>query len=134
MHTLTYLIAQFIGLLSLIIGASMLLQKKVFVEVADNLVSNRALIYLAGIISLILGLLVVLAHNIWNAGFLPLVVTLIGWLMILRGIYAMVVPLGTTARQTRALKVKELSWLLGIILLVIGAYLTYAGFMRSGTT
>ncbi|MGP0088762.1 MAG: hypothetical protein ACLPKB_02205 [Xanthobacteraceae bacterium] len=124
---LTHLIAQVLGLFCLVLGAS-LFRKKIFAEVVDDIIANRALMYLVGVISLGLGLMVVLTHNIWNAGLLPLVVTLIGWAMVLRGIFAMFVSHDTVARWSRSFKVKELSWLFGIIFLVIGGYLTYAGF------
>jgi hypothetical protein len=70
--TLTYFLAQVLGLFCLVLGAS-LFQKKVFAEVVDDIVSNRALMYMVGVISLGLGLMVVLSHNIWNQGLLPLV-------------------------------------------------------------
>jgi hypothetical protein len=97
---LAYFLAKIIGLFCLILAS--LLRKKVFAEVVDDIIASRALLYLVGVISLLLGLLVVLTHNFWYGGFLPVVVTLI--------------------------KVKELSWLFAIIFLVMGAYLTYAGF------
>ena len=66
--------------------------------------------------------------NIWNAGFLPLVITLIGCVLILRGIVSMFVPGDGIARMISWFKVEELSWLYAILVLVIGAYLTWAGF------
>ena len=83
---------------------------------------------MVGIVLLLLGLSVVLTHNIWNAGFLPLVITLIGWVLILRGILSMFVPGYGIARMISWLKVEEFSWLYAILVLVIGAYLTWAGF------
>jgi hypothetical protein len=126
--TLTHFLAQAIGLFCLVLGAS-LFRKKIFSEVVDDIVANRALLYLVGVISLGLGLMVVLTHNIWNAGLLPLIVTIIGWAMVLKGIFATYVSRDTIAHWSRSFKVKELSWLFGIIFLVIGAYLTYGGFM-----
>ena len=79
---------------------------------------------------LLSGLSVVLTHNIWNAGFLPLVITLTGWVLILRGIMSMFVPGDSIARMISRLKVEEPSWLYAIFVLVIGAYLTWAGFTK----
>jgi hypothetical protein len=56
--TLTHFLAQAIGLFCLVLGAS-LFRKKIFTEVVDDIVANRALLYLVGVISLGLGLMVV---------------------------------------------------------------------------
>ena|SRR5665213_3347243 len=123
---LTYFLAQIIGLFCLIIGLS-LLQKRVFVEVVDSLLTSRGLMYIVGIISLILGLLVVLTHNIWNGGTLALVITLIGWAMILKGTFALFLSHDTLTSLVHSSKLKKHPWVFGIVLLLIGMYLTYAG-------
>jgi hypothetical protein len=124
----TYFLAQLIGLVLLSVGASMLFQKTVFMKVLNDITGNRSSLFMVGVILLLSGLSVVLTHNIWNAGFLPLVITLIGWVLILRGIVSMFVPGDGIARMISWFKVEELSWLYAILVLVIGAYLTWAGF------
>jgi hypothetical protein len=126
----TYFLAQLIGLVLLSVGASILFQKRVFMKVLNNITGNRSSLFMVGVILLLSGLSVVLTHNIWNAGFLPLVITLIGWILILRGIMSMFVPGDGIARMISWLKVEELSWLYAILVLVIGAYLTWAGFTK----
>src|SRR5260370_29076380 len=88
----TYFLAQLIGLLLLSVGASMLFQKTVFMNVLNDVTGDRTSLFMVGVILLLSGLSVVLTHNIWNSGFLPLVITLIGWVLILRGILSMFVP------------------------------------------
>ena len=53
------------------------------------------------------------------------VIRLIGWVLILRGILSMFVPGDGIARMISWLKVEEFSWLYAILVLVIGAYLTW---------
>src|SRR6266481_2787801 len=107
----TYFLAQFIGLLLLSVGASMLFQNTVFMNVLNDVTGDRTSLFMVGVILLLSGLSVVLTHNIWNAGFLPLVITLIGWFLILRGIISMFVPGDGTARMIRyeILKVSPMS-------------------------
>jgi hypothetical protein len=83
-----------------------------------------------GVRLLLSGLSVVLTHNIWNAGFLPLVITLIGWVPILRGIMSMFVPGDGIAQMISWLKVEGPSWLYAILVLVTGTSLTWAGFTK----
>jgi len=127
---LTYFLAQLIGLLLLSIGVSILFQGKVFIKVLNDITENRTTLFMVGVVLLLSGLLVVLSHNIWNAGFLPLVVTVCGWVLILRGLVSMFVPGHGVTRMVRWFKVEEFSWAYGILVLVIGAYLTSAGFTR----
>ena len=107
---LTYLIAQLIGIFCLVVGAAILVQKKDFVAIVDELVKSPALLYILGFISLLLGLLVVLTHDVWNAGFLPLIVTLLGWIMVLRGVSALFILHGTLMRWIRLARIEQLAW------------------------
>jgi hypothetical protein len=106
----------------------MLFRKTVFMKVLNDVTGDRTSLLMVGVILLLSGLSVVLTHNIWNAGFLPLVITLIGWVLILRGILSMFVLGDGIVRMIRWLKVEEFSWLYAILVLGIGAYLTWAGF------
>jgi hypothetical protein len=125
---LTYFLAQLIGLLLLSMGASMLFQKKVFMNVLNDITENRATLFMVGVVLFLCGLSIVLTHNIWNAGFLSLVITLIGWVLILRGLACLFMPGHSITRIMQLLKVEEFCWAYGILVVVIGAYLTYAGF------
>ncbi len=48
-------------------------------------------IYIGGAFSLVIGLLMVLSHNIWVADW-PVVVTVMGWLALIKGIMIMWYP------------------------------------------
>jgi len=125
----TYFIAQFIGLMLLSVGASMLFQGKVFMKVLNDITENRSTLFMVGIVLFLGGASIVLVHNVWNAGFLSVVITLIGWILIIRGLASMYMPGHTITRMVRWFKVEEFSWAYGILVLGIGAYLTYAGFV-----
>ena len=125
---LTFFLAQVYGLGSLILGVSILFQKRIFLEVVDDIVKNRAHMYAVGVLTTFLGLLAVLSHNIWNAGTLPLLVTLFGWAVLLKGVNALFASHTTMAKWVKVLKLSELYWLYAGIIIVIGAYFTIAGF------
>lgn len=125
---ITYFLAQVMGIFFLIVGVS-LFQKKGFGDIMDNLVANRGLLYVTGIVSVVCGLLVVLIHNVWDEGFLALLVTLIGWLTLIKGTFLLFMSGGSVNGYMRVMKVKQLSWLFALVAIVIGVYLTYAGFM-----
>lgn len=127
---LTYLLAQLMGIYLLVVGCTMLFSKKNFMQVANEMMKSAAMLYLVGFLAFLLGLIMVLTHNIWNGGALPLVITLCGWALVLKGFFLMISPYKTSLQLTRAIKFEEMMWLYAVVLLVLGAYLTYAGFMR----
>jgi hypothetical protein len=51
-----------------------------------TLLRSRDLMLIAGSFNLASGLAIVLGHNVWSGGALTVVVTLIGWLVALRGV------------------------------------------------
>ena len=116
------------GLFCIVVGLSIVSQKKLLGEIAKELEHNQAFRYFLGVVSLTLGLLVVLTHNVWNNGFLAFVVTLIGWLMVARGVFAMFVSHTALVKFVHMLRVKELSWMYGTIIIILGVYLAVSGF------
>ena len=58
----------------------------------DELVRSRGLMLIAGSFNLAAGLAIVLGHNVWSGGALTVVVTLIGWLVALRGVVRLFTP------------------------------------------
>jgi hypothetical protein len=125
---LTYFLAELIGLYCIIMGAVMLFRKQVFEAVIDGYYRNRETIFIPGLLATFLGLMLVLSHNYWGDGLLALVVTLVGWVALIKGLWLLFFP-GSATRAIDILKVKEWAWLYGIVMIVIGAYLAYAGFI-----
>jgi hypothetical protein len=126
-HT-TIFLARLIGLLVVCVGASILVQRAVFVKVLKDLTEDRTALFMLGIALLLAGLSIVLTHNVWNEGPLAVVVTLIGWITVLRGLASMFVPGQGLARTARWMKFEEFSWAYGILVVAIGAYLMWGGF------
>ena len=53
--------------------------------------ASHVLIYLSSVLSLLAGLAVVIAHNRWSGGW-PVIITVLGWLMVIGGVIRIVVP------------------------------------------
>jgi hypothetical protein len=60
-------------------------------KIADDLFSNAGLTYLAGFITVIIGLLIVTYHNRWTKNWTVLI-TILGWLALLKGIFLITFP------------------------------------------
>ena len=92
---------------------------------AKEFAKSNGLLTLSGEISLILGLVIVIDHPFWEWNWVGLI-TLIGFLFILRGIVRIGFPLETKKWMSKVSKSKVLVCL--AILFIIGVYLTYMGF------
>jgi hypothetical protein len=99
------------------------------VETVTALLQNPSMMLIVGIITLVAGLAMVLAHNIWSGGALVVVVTLVGWITLIKSLFFLFLPPELEAGFfLRQLRYQELFYLYGAISLVLGIYLTYGGF------
>ena len=69
----------------------MLINRKSFEAVANEILSSEVFVFLFGIIDLGLGLALVLTHNLW-VGDWRVIITVLGWLMVARGAVRMLIP------------------------------------------
>ena len=128
MSRLTIYLGRLIGLFLLIAALSMILDPDSMIEMATALVDDRALLLIVGLISLGIGLAIVVGHNVWFGGVLPILITLFGWSQLLRGLALLLLPAETQVAFFQVMRLEDLFYVYAGIPLVIGAYLTYAGF------
>jgi hypothetical protein len=98
------------------------------VETVTALVHNPPLLLILGMIGLIAGLAIVLGHNVWSGGLLPVIVTLVGWLILIRGLLLLFLPPETVVELLGRLHFVQYFYAYVAVPFAIGAYLTYGGF------
>ena len=128
MSPLTIFLGKFIGLYCIIAALAMMAHKQSAVAAVNALVRNPPLLLLAEVIGLAAGLAMVLGHNIWSGGALPIVITLLGWLMAIRGTVLLALTQDATLRFFEALRYEERFYIYMGVTLVLGVFLAYAGF------
>jgi hypothetical protein len=93
------------------------------------MIQEPPLLYLAGLTGVTAGLAIMLAHNIWSGGALPIMVTLFGWAALIKGILLLVLsPKLEFQLFIAGFHFEQYPTLYASILLLLGGYLTYAGF------
>ena len=98
-------------------------------ETVTALLQNSAMTLILGVITLAAGLAMVLAHNIWSGGALVVIVTLLGWTTLIKGLLFLFLPPDMEAGFFLAnLHYQQLFYVYAAISLVVGIYLTYRGF------
>jgi hypothetical protein len=75
------------------------------------------------------GLAMVLVHNVWCGGALPIIVTLAGWLTLIKGLLFLFLPADVAVGFfLGGLHYEHLFYLYAAMCFVLGAYLAYGGF------
>ena len=124
---LTHFLARLLGLYCLVISIMMLSRRQAMLAIVSSCVQNRALLFLVEILGLAAGLAIVLGHNRWASGLLTLIVTLIGWVTLVRSIILLFLSPETIGRFVKAVRSEQNYYLFTAIPLLIGLYLTVAG-------
>ena len=119
-------LAKFWGLYLVIMGLSFMANRKSLRRMMA-LISDDGFLYMSGFIALIIGLLSVLAHNIWTSDW-RVIITLFGWLSLLKGIMRFVAPDYVMSMGKKFAKNKAFLNISFIAIIIIGLYLTYKGF------
>jgi hypothetical protein len=82
MSQLTIFLARSIGLFTVLLVAGFMARGGTVIEAT---VEDEAVMISYAIISLAMGVAMVVGHNVWSGGALPVVVTLVGWLILAKG-------------------------------------------------
>jgi putative exporter of polyketide antibiotics len=129
MSSRTIYLSRLFGLSCILIALSMMLHKQAVVEMVAGLLRDPSMMFMAGVLALVAGLAMVLAHNIWSGGALQVVVTILGWLTLLKGLMFLLLLSGDAeGLYMRTLHYSQLFYFYMAICLALGAYLTYGGF------
>jgi hypothetical protein len=120
-------LAKLIGPILVVIGLGSLLNAAIYRAMAGEMLNSIAFIYIAGVFALIAGLALVLAHNVWVAGW-PVIITVLGWLGIIGGTFRILAPQQVAAIGFNIISHPLLPMISGAIVLVLGAVLSYFGY------
>jgi len=128
MARLTVFLARFIGLFTVLLVVALLVRGSASIAAA---VADGQVMLVYAIISLAVGLAMILGHNVWSGGALPVVVTSVGWLILAKGLMLLSVTPDALKQLFDHMQYGEHYYLYLMPSLVIGLYLTWAGFTAS---
>ena len=111
----------------IIISIAILFRRKSFLDNINAMMEHRPTLYLSAIITLILGILLVLSHNLWVANW-QVVITLLAWFVLIKGTVRVLFP-EWDDKWKHTFDSKKVSTTIGIIALIIGIYLFVMGFL-----
>jgi hypothetical protein len=123
-------IAGLIGLTLIALAAALLINLGSISTLVESVSHSSALVLVSGVLSFVAGLAVVRVHNHW-AGDWAVLVTILGWLLLVGGLVRILFPIwlaGMAANFTRSTGLIAGE---AVVFLVIGAFLSYKAYMSS---
>jgi hypothetical protein len=129
----TLFLSRLLGLFFLILGMAMLLHKQFYTAALATVAYNPLAMRWIAMMVTLAGLAMVLAHSVWSKPAVAVIVTLLGWLTLIKGLAYLFLP----ARWLEDFIQVVLSYAVCLyfvtaFLLVLGAYLTHEGFKARG--
>jgi hypothetical protein len=86
MTPLTLFLAKLLGAVILTMAAAMAAHGPAMSQTAKRMIADPGMVMFAGAMRVGLGLAMVIGHDIWTGGALPVAVTLFGWLLYFSGL------------------------------------------------
>jgi len=124
----TAFLGKLIGLYYILVSLSMLRHKQATVDMVTALVHNPPVLFVTGLLVVAVGLALILAHNVWSGGALPVIVTLFGWVTLIKGLlFLFLSPETTSVFFLGELHYEQFFYFYVGFCLLLGIYMTYAG-------
>jgi hypothetical protein len=129
MSNRTIYLSRLMGLLVFVVVLSMLVDKPKAMGTIGALVADRSALTIMGAIGTGAGLAIVLGHQVWSGGILPVVVTVLGWVILVRGIVLLFLPAAATAQLVEWFRFDQYFYVYLGFSAVLGLYLAIHGFL-----
>jgi hypothetical protein len=122
------IIARLIGPVLAAIGIGMLVNQPSYREMAAQFFGGVPFIYFSGILALVGGLYILTVHNLWTRDWRA-VITVIGLVLTCVGAFRIIAPQFATFIATAIIASAGFFTGLGIVLIAIGGFITFKGYM-----
>ena len=120
-------IAKIVGPLFLIVGAGIFINVEHYRRLVADFAASPLSIYTSGTIAIVLGLLVITFHNVWQWHW-PVIITLLGWAALLKGAVRVIAPRFVVSRAQQYARNTNTVLITALVTLVLGGVLTYFGY------
>lgn len=122
-------LAKVIGFYCLIVGTAMLSNMHQFTGHVVKLLHDTQLMFVSGFFALIIGLLLVVSHNIWQWSW-RLIITIIAWLILFKGVSIVYFPEYLDVITKHFVHNMQIAYTAASIDVILGLVLIYKGFKQ----
>lgn len=120
------ILAQILGLYMTIMGLLILVQGKHFMQRMEGFTKDSPLMLIGILMGLIIGILLVVFHNIWVWGW-PVVITILGWFIFIRSIIYLFFP-NILDKLISFFQAPKPIYIAGTISFLLGLFFLYHGY------
>ncbi len=128
MSPTTIFLGRLLGLYLVVISVGMLANRRRTLAALNEMARSGPWMLFSGMVATAAGLAVVLAHNVWSGGALPVVVTLIGWAAVLKGVALLLVPSERMADAFKGIGFERYFFPWMVVVLAFGLWMTAMAF------
>lgn len=120
--------ARVLGPLLGFVALGLIINPRAYQDMAREYVENRGLVFLAGYVTLAGGLIVLILHHAWRPDWTTLV-TVLGWLMLVKGALILLAPRPLLSLAQAWSQKTGLIVVQGLVLLAVGLWLSYRAWL-----
>jgi putative exporter of polyketide antibiotics len=125
----TAFLSKLIGIYCILVATPMAVNKQATIQMVTAAVNDAPVAFVFGLTLVATGLAIILAHNVWSGGALPVIVTIVGWLTLLKGLlFLFLPPPAAVGISVWGNAYAQFYYLDVALAFILGAYLTYGGF------
>lgn len=123
-------LSQVLGIYLVFISIAFVMREEKLQNLMLNILSNSELMLISGFIALILGILLVVAHNVWVMDW-RVIITLIGWLALFKGASIILYSDWVMRMSQQWMDNKVVYFGTFLFVFLIGSILIYFGYMKN---
>ena len=116
------------GLWIVLTELGMAANRSTTIDAVSAVFSNPGIAWVTGVFTLLVGLVVLVTHNRWSGGLSSTIVTLFGWIAVVKGLLFVWFPAGVQQHIYAALHFDRYYYGYLVFGLLLGGYLIYDGF------
>ena len=122
-------LARLLGPTFVAVALGMLINLGMYESMIAEALQPGILFYLSGLLSLLAGLAIVNLHNKWQMDW-RVIITVLGWLMTVGGIFRIVLPQIAIAVGSTIYSGRTSTIVVALLTGTLGAFLSFRGYMR----
>ena len=120
-------IFQIFSIAYLAVGIGILINRDFYKKLFEDFSENAFALYFGGIAALVIGYLILAFHNTWTKD-LSVIITIVGWLALIKGILILIQPKIIVALSKAIMKKESFLKIEAIVVIILGLAFSFLGF------
>jgi uncharacterized protein YjeT (DUF2065 family) len=109
------------------VGIGILINPDFYKRMFEDFIKNASTLYLGGMAALVVGYLIVAFHNTWTKD-LSIIITIVGWLALIKGILIFIQPKVIIAVSKAMMKKESILRTEAVVIIILGLAFSFLGF------